>query len=142
MSTLLGELTRRDFMAFCGSMVAAMGLSQLELANKLYAAMADTKSNKPPVIWLEGQDCAGCTTSFASSLNPPVASLILDMLSVRYHETIMAASGYQAEAAYHDTMKKGGYVLIIEGSIPTADERFCMIGGRLYWKRLQTPQPL
>jgi hydrogenase small subunit len=82
------------------------------------------------VIWLEGQDCAGCTVSFAGALNPPVGSLILDKLSIRYHETIMAASGYQAEEAYQNTVKEGGYVLLVEGSIPTADDRFCMISGR------------
>lgn len=130
MNNILGEISRRDFMAFCGTMVAAMGISQLEFANKLYAAMGASKSNKPPVIWLEGQDCAGCTVSFAGSLNPPVASLVLDQLSVRYHETIMAASGHQAESAYKATVKEGGYVLVVEGSIPTADDRFCMVGGR------------
>lgn len=130
MSQNLGELSRRDFLKFCGTMAAVMGVSKLEFANSLSAAMAESTSNKPPVIWLEGQDCAGCTVSFAGALNPPVASLILDKLSVRYHETIMAASGHQAEAVYHATVKKGGYVLVVEGSIPTADGRFCTVGGR------------
>jgi hydrogenase small subunit len=129
-SQFLGSISRRDFMKFCGTMAAVMGVSKLEFASKLSAAIAASTTNKPPVIWLEGQDCAGCTISFAGALNPPVASLILDKLSVRYHETIMAASGHQAEAAYQATVKQGGYVLIVEGSIPTADDRFCMIGGR------------
>lgn len=130
MSQIVGEISRRDFLKFCGTMAAVMGVSKMEFANSLSAAMADSTSNKPPVIWLEGQDCAGCTISFAGSLNPPVTSLILDKLSVRYHETIMAAAGHQAEAAYHATVKKGGYVLVVEGSIPTKDVRFCTVGGR------------
>jgi hydrogenase small subunit len=44
----------------------------------------------------------------------------------------MAASGYQSEAAYQATVKQGGYILIVEGSIPTADDRFCMIAGRSF----------
>ncbi|NOY59860.1 MAG: hydrogenase small subunit [Calditrichaeota bacterium] len=115
---------------------AALGLSQVDVISKLSDAIAATASNKPAVIWLEGQDCAGCTTSFASALNPPVASLILDTLSVRYHETIMAAAGHQAEAVLQATIKKGGYVLIVEGSIPTADDRFCMVAGRPFRKTL------
>lgn len=130
MRDILGEISRRDFMKFCGAMAAVMGISKMEFANSLAATMAESTSKKPPVIWLEGQDCAGCTVSFAGALNPPVASLILDKLSVRYHETIMAASGHQAEAVYHATVKRGGYVLVVEGSIPTADDRFCMVGGR------------
>lgn len=130
MSQFLGEISRRDFMKFCGTMAAIAGMSKLEFANKLSAVITASTSNKPPVIWLEGQDCAGCTVSFSGALNPPASSLILDKLSVRYHETIMAASGHQAEAAYQATVKQGGYVLIVEGSIPTADDRFCMVGGR------------
>lgn len=130
MSKLLGEINRRDFMKFCATTAAALGLSQVEFATRVSAALAATTSNKPPVIWLEGQDCAGCTVSFAGSLHPPVASIILDKLSVRYHETIMAASGHQSEAVYHATVKEGGYILVVEGSIPTADDRFCMVGGR------------
>lgn len=130
MSQQLGEISRRDFLKFCGTMAAVMGVSKMDFANSLSETMAESTSNKPAVIWLEGQDCAGCTVSFAGALNPPVASLILDKLSVRYHETIMAASGHQAEAAYQATVKKGGYVLVVEGSIPTKDGRFCTVGGR------------
>ncbi|MBU0661744.1 hydrogenase small subunit, partial [Patescibacteria group bacterium] len=54
----------------------------------------------------------------------------LDKISLRYHETVMEAAGHLAEKVYHDTVKEGGYVLIIEGSVPSADDRFCIVGGR------------
>lgn len=126
-------VSRREFMKYCAGMAAVLGLSQLEFTTKVAQAL-ETAAKKPPVIWLEGQDCAGCTISFAGTLNPPAASLILDKLSIRYHETIMAASGYLSESVYHDTVKQGGYVLLVEGSIPSADDRFCMIGGRPFRK--------
>ena len=123
-------------MKFSAITAAALGLSQVDVVTKVSDAIAASTSKKPPVIWLEGQDCAGCTTSFAGALNPPVASLVLDTLSVRYHETIMAAAGHTSESALHNTVKKGGYVLIVEGSIPTADDRFCMVAGRPFRKIL------
>lgn len=125
----LGNISRRDFMKYCATTAAVLGLSELEFATKVSEALAAARS-KPPVLWLEGQDCAGCTISFAGSLNPPISSLILDSVSVRYHEAIMAGAGHVAESAYHEIVKAGGYVLCIEGSIPTADDRFCMVGGR------------
>ena len=136
MNSLTGEIDRRDFMKFSAITAVALGLSQIDVVTKVSDAFAASTSKKPPVIWLEGQDCAGCTTSFASALNPPVASLVLDTLSVRYHETIMAAAGHKSEGALHNTVKKGGYVLIVEGSIPTADDRFCMVAGRPFRKIL------
>ncbi len=124
-----GGISRREFIKYCAATAAVLGLSELEFTAKVAEALA-AASKKPPVIWLEGQDCAGCTVSFAGALNPPVGSIILDTLSVRYHETIMAASGHLSESAYHDTLAQGGYVLVVEGSIPSVDDRFCMVGGR------------
>lgn len=49
----------------------------------------------------------------------------------------MAASGHLAESVYHETVKQGGYVLVVEGSVPSADDRFCMVGGRPFRKILE-----
>jgi len=84
-----------------------------------------------PVIWLEFQDCAGCTESLLRASRPTVSELVLNILSVDYHETIMAASGYLAEEAKAQTIEAGGYLLVVEGSIPlNEDGVYCCIGGR------------
>jgi hydrogenase small subunit len=132
----LHGISRRDFLKYCATTAAVLGLSELEFTTKVAHAM-EASSKKPAVVWLEGQDCAGCTISFTGILNPPAASIILDKISLRYHETAMAASGHLAEKVYHDTVKQGGYVLIVEGSVPSADDRFCMIGGRPFKKILE-----
>ncbi|MFZ3123308.1 MAG: hydrogenase small subunit, partial [Thermodesulfovibrionales bacterium] len=129
-------INRRDFLKYCAATAAVLGLSELEFTTKVAQAI-EAASKKPPLIWLEGQDCAGCTISFTQILNPPASSIILDKISLRYHETVMAAAGHLAEKVYHDTVKQGGYVLIVEGSIPSADDRFCMIGGRPFKKILE-----
>ena len=128
MVTSFERLSRRDFLKFCAGTAAALGLSDLFTAEMIAEAL-ESAAKKPPLIWLEGQDCAGCTISLISVENPTPASLILDKLSIRYHETIMAASGHLAEKARKDTIKEGGYVLVVEGAIPSADDRFCMVGG-------------
>jgi hydrogenase small subunit len=122
-------VSRRDFLKYSASVAALFGISQLEFATKVAQAM-QSASKKPSVLWLEGQDCAGCTISFTGILNPPATKIILDKISLRYHETAMAAAGHLAEKVYHDTVKEGGYVLVVEGSVPSADDRFCMVGGR------------
>jgi hydrogenase small subunit len=123
------NVTRRDFLKYCGFTAATLGLSELEFVSRVTQVLAAAKK-KPPVLWTDGQDCAGCTISLAGSLQPPVSTMILDLISLRYDETVMNASGYLAESAWDQTVKEGGYVLIVEGSIPGADDRFCMIGGR------------
>lgn len=122
-------INRRDFLKYCAATAAVLGLSELEFTTRVAQAI-EAASKKPAVIWLEGQDCAGCTISFTQILNPPAASIILDKISLRYHETAMVASGSLAEKVYHETVKQGGYILIVEGSVPSTDDRFCMVGGR------------
>ncbi|MBW2057102.1 MAG: hydrogenase small subunit [Deltaproteobacteria bacterium] len=129
MAEIFHGLSRRDFLKFCAGTAAALGLSEIFTADKIAQAL-QAAAGKPPVIWLEGQDCAGCTISLISIENPSPASLILDKISIRYHETIMAASGRIAEEAREEAIRQGGYLLVVEGSIPGADDRFCMVGGR------------
>jgi hydrogenase small subunit len=86
-----------------------------------------------PIIWEHYQECTCCSESFIRSDHPIVADIILDNISLDYTETLMAASGHQAEAAKHDTMKKyyGDYILCVEGSVPMgADGVYCTIAGR------------
>jgi hydrogenase small subunit len=126
-------VSRRDFLKYCAATAAVLGLAEWEFTAKVAEAL-EKAATKPPVLWLEGQDCAGCSISFTGALNPPAASMILDTLSLRYHEAVMAASGHLAESVYQDTVKQGGYVLVVEGSIPSVDDRFCMVGGRPFRK--------
>jgi len=122
--------SRRDFLQFVSMMTAFIGLE-----NSAVGQVAKALETKPrvPVIWLHFQECTCCSESFIRSSHPIVADILLDKISLDYTETLMAASGFQAEAAMHDTMKKykGEYILCVEGSVPTgADGVYCMIGGK------------
>ena len=78
------------------------------------------------------QECTCCSESFIRASHPIVATIVLDKISLDYQETLMAASGYQAEEAYKTVMAKhsGEYIVMVEGSIPTENEAYCCIGGR------------
>ena len=123
-------VSRRRFLQFCTSMTAALALPR-SYTPRIVAALS--QQTKPTVVWLEFQDCCGNTESFLRSPHPDVAELLIEILSVPYHETIMAAAGTQAEANLTDvvTNLKGSYVAVVEGSIPTADGGvYCTIAGR------------
>ena len=123
-------VSRREFMGFCTTMAAALALPD-SVAAQIARAIQTTE--KPVLVWLEFQDCAGNTESFLRASRPSAAEVILDVLSVDYHETIMAAAGQQAVENLDTTVKKrsGGYIAVVEGSIPTgANGGYCTIGGR------------
>lgn len=121
-------ITRREFLKFCSIMAGTLALPP-GFTSEISKALATP--GRTPVIWLEFQDCAGCTESFLRASRPTAAEVVLDILSVDYHETIMAASGHLAEEAKKQTIDAGGYLLVVEGSIPKAEDGiYCCIGGR------------
>lgn len=123
-------VTRREFLAFCASMAATLALPP-RYTGRIAKALDET--TKPVLIWLEFQDCAGNSESMLRSPHPPVADVVLDLLSWEYHELIMAGSGKQAESVLERvvTENKGQFIAIVEGSIPTADGGvYCTVAGR------------
>jgi hydrogenase small subunit len=125
------SVDRRDFIRVCTLALAAVGIPFSAAAEIAQAVVK--KKLKPSVIWLHFQECTGCTESLLRTSHPAVSELILDLVSLDYCETLLAAAGHQAEAALKTAMSenKGKYVCVIEGAIPTKDDGiYCMIGGR------------
>ncbi|MEF3698982.1 MULTISPECIES: hydrogenase small subunit [Desulfolutivibrio] len=109
-------VTRRDFMKFCASVAAAMGMGPA-FAPKV--AQALTAAKRPSVVWLHNAECTGCSEAILRTVKPFIDELILDTISLDYHETIMAAAGEAAEEALHKAVAApDGFFLVVEGGIP------------------------
>jgi hydrogenase small subunit len=123
-------IDRRSFLAFCAQMSAMLGFGTLAAPR---VARALTQQKKPSVVWLQLQECTGCVESVLRTASPTIGDLVLDLISLDYQHTIMAAAGHQSEKALHDAMErnKGSYLLVCTGSVPTNDGGiYCTIGGR------------
>jgi quinone-reactive Ni/Fe-hydrogenase small subunit len=112
---------RREFMKWASAATAMLMLPPM--FTPLVAEAAELMS-RVPVIWLELQDCAGNSEALLRSDGPKIDEILLDIISLEFHETLMMAAGHQAEAQLHDAMKtfKGKYLLFVEGSIPMGME--------------------
>ena len=124
------RLSRRAFLRGCAAAAASLGLSQ-EGAVRMVEAAAS--SRRPSVIWLHFQECTGCSEALLRASHPDLATLILHLISLDYHETVMAGAGAQAEAVLAETLKRerGRYICVVEGAVPTKDGGvYCKIGGR------------
>jgi [NiFe] hydrogenase small subunit len=120
-------------MKYCTALTATMGLSS-SFVPKVAEVFAAPKQ-RPPVIWLQFGECTGCTESLLRSQYPHVDDLVLELLSIEYHETIMAAAGHQAEEALQAAVKKheGKFICVVEGSIATAfDGAYGKISGKTF----------
>jgi hydrogenase small subunit len=115
------NISRRDFLRFCGIGAAALGLSISDLG-KLHKVLASTTG--PKVIWLQGAGCTGCSESFLNRIStsaPVTASdVLINSINLVYHPTLMASAGQDAVAQVESTYTEGGYILAVEGGIPTS----------------------
>jgi quinone-reactive Ni/Fe-hydrogenase small subunit len=130
----LGELLadqgtdRREFMKWVSATTAMLMLPPMFAP---LVAEAVELMNRAPVIWMELQDCAGNSEAILRSDGPKIDEIILDIISLEFHETLMAASGHQAEKQLEEAMEhfKGKYLLFVEGSVPVgAGREWCTMG--------------
>lgn len=123
-------ISRRRFMTFCGSLAVTLALPR-SYGSKIAEALGQVR--KPVMIWREFSDCAGNSEAMLRAPHPTIAELVLDTLSLDYHELIMAGAGEQAEEMSAKAVEehKGAYLAVIEGAIPrAAGGAYCTIGGR------------
>jgi hydrogenase small subunit len=123
-------VSRRDFLEFCGQMSVVLGLGSLATPKVAHALET---VRRPSVIWIQLQECTGCVESVVRTASPTIGDLVLDLVSLDYSHTLMAASGQAAEDALQKAMKDnfGKYVLVVTGSVPlNEDGIYLTIGGR------------
>ena len=113
----LHGVTRRDFLKWSSIMGTFLMLPPV-FGSKI--AKAAEMSNRLPVVWLNFAECTGCTEALLRTSYPNIDEIILETLSLEYHETLMAASGYQAEECLQEALHKypGKFICVIEGAIP------------------------
>jgi len=122
------KLSRRDFM-----LAAAGSAAAVSLAGYLspFISEAAAAGELPPVIWLAGGACTGCSISLLNCQDPDIQDVLLKVISLRFHENVSAAQGELAMKAVYDVVEKyaGQYVLCVEGSVQVKENGdYCIIG--------------
>lgn len=122
------KISRRDFIKYCGVSAAALGISATELG-RLEEVLANPSA--PSVLWVQGTSCTGCSVSFLNRISTTApttaADVLLNSINLVYHPNLMAEAGDSAVALAEAAYNKGGYLLIVEGGVPTA------VGGNTCW---------
>ncbi len=122
------KLSRREFIRLCAGSAAAISMSPF-----LAPFMAEAaEAGAPPVIWIQGAGCTGCSISLLNTVHPSIQEVLLKVISLRYHPNVMAAAGDLAirEAMYKVAEENPGkFFLVVEGAVPTgADGLYCTVG--------------
>jgi hydrogenase small subunit len=125
-------VSRRAFLKFCAAMTGALAIPAT-YSPRIATALASAP--RIPLVWLRGQGCGGDGEALLRATNPTVAELILQIVSLEYADTLVFPTGSTAGAALVDTAAAfpNGYLAVVEGAVPLADEGvYALTGGRVF----------
>ena len=131
----MNNMNRREFLALSAKIAALIGLSA-SATSQVAEALAELSAGTAPVIWLQGQSCSGCSVSLLNASAPPVAEVITQYISLKFHGTLSVATGEVGMEVVRGMIKAGGYFLVAEGAVPAAMPEACSIGGEHYTEQL------
>lgn len=131
----MNTLNRRSFLQFSAKLGAVMGLGACAIP-RLAAAFEEMARGQAPVLWLQGQSCSGCSVSLLDCEAITPANLLMKYINLGFHQTLSSATGHQAVATVNEMITRGGYVLIVEGSVPAGMPQACRFGEEDYGTQL------
>ena len=123
-------ITRRQFLKICAGTGAAISISG-PLIPEIVTALEKAAAGNPPVLWIQGAGCTGCSVSVLNTTHPSITEVLLKIISLKFHQTVMASSGEKAYDFLWQTAAKnyGKYFLVIEGAIETVNGGKCCLTG-------------
>ena len=122
------KISRRDFLKWSVAAAAALQLNlDMDSINRVLAAESD-----PPVIWLQGAGCTGCTISTLNVTDPAtIDKVLMTKVSMKYNSSIMTSAGETAMQALENAANQyeGQFILVVEGAVPSGTKKnYCKIG--------------
>ncbi len=121
-------VNRREFLRIGTRLAALWGLGQTIIPH-MAQAVESLAAGRTPVLWLEGSNCSGCSVSLLNSYPLLPLSLLTKHISLQFHQTISTATGQLAQDVVNNTISRGGYILVVEGAVPTLIPTACTFGG-------------
>ena len=122
-------VSRRNFLKTLTGTAAGIGISQL--FNPALVKALEKGLQRHPVLWIQGQGCTGCSVSLLNSTEPTIAKILLEVISLQFHPSVMAAEGHISLENLYAVAKeyKNRFSLVVEGAIPVAaNGKYCIVG--------------
>jgi len=129
------ELTRRSFLKLSARLSVLMGMGGAAVP-RMVEAMEELASGGAPVLWLQGQCCSGCSVSLLDSESLTPFRLLTRHIHLGFHQTLSATTGQQAVDTVNGMIAQGGYLLVVEGSVPAGMPRAALFGEETFSSQL------
>ena len=123
----MADFTRRQFLELSVKISALLGFGE-SLIPTVCDALQQLSYGSPPVLWLSAQACSGCSVSLLNTESPNPYDLLTKYISLLFHPTLSTATGHTGIDIVNQTIEKGDFYLVVEGSIPEGMPEACVLG--------------
>lgn len=120
-------LSRREFLKRCRDISILITGSSLSTPQIADGFMQLLNTDKPNILFIQGQSCSGCTISATYGNETNFIDFIIRTVNLQVHPTLSFSQGEEYLQQMEMMLKEGNYILVIEGSIPTVIKSACMI---------------
>ncbi len=120
-------ISRRDFIRIVGGVAAVLSFPSMLFQG---CRALERARKRTSLIWLQGQSCSGCSISLLNAGYPDIITLLVADISLDFHQTLSWGTGEVILEVIKKRLedRKRDFILVVEGSIPTASEQYCTLG--------------
>lgn len=121
-------MTRREALRKFYNVIVAVGASSFFTFEDLLALDAQKSTiKKPNLIWLQGSACSGCSLSLTDIEDISFMDFLLKFTHLIYHQNFSTTTDVAKLLNQAKDALDGDYLLVFEGSIPTALPHACIM---------------
>lgn len=122
-------LTRRAFLKRCRNLSLVLCGSTL-LTRTLAEGFIRLAGEPPPIAFIFGQNCMGCTTSLMYGNDFDFLDILAHVGRLEAHPGLAFCQGPAYLERLEQLRTGGDYLLVVEGSVPSQPREACYLGGR------------
>jgi len=120
-------LSRRDFLKRCRDISLLMCGSTL-LTRSLAEGFIKLAKNPPRIAFVHAQNCMACTTSMMYGNDFDFLDFLSHIGRVDLHPALSFRQGGDYLASLERIAEQGDFLLVVEGSVPSAPKEACFLG--------------
>lgn len=125
---LLNRLvSRRQFIKKCRDLSLLIGGS-LAFSREIAEGFIKLATEPLALVFIQGQNCLGCTISLTYGNEYEFNDFVQRIVNLQVHPALSFSQGDSFVKALEQARDRGGYILVIEGSVPIAIKEACYLG--------------
>ena len=120
---------RREFLKKCRD-ISLLVCGSIACSREIAEGFIQLAKEPLKLVFIQGQNCLGCTISLTYGNEYQFNDFIQRIATLQVHPALSFNQGTAFMQQIQKAKQQGGYILVIEGSIPIGIKEACYLGGQ------------